>query len=264
MKKSILIITSVALLALTQACFDPYQGGICVSGVGEIVKQEITLDPINAVSSETVVDVEIVQGDEQKVVVEGHENMIEELSLSVIDGELKIDLKNHCYNRFNMKVFLTLPDLKSIEVKSTGDVTLGGFSKLSDLELSITSTGDIIGEGQIEVAGLTEIKSKSTGRMELELTTTDLIADLSGTGNVELVGNCTKQTIDMDGTGNYKAFEFESAECDIECGGVGSAKIFVTDELKAVINSVGDIYVKGSPRISIFDNSVGDLISVDE
>jgi len=263
MKKLVLVATAVALLALTQSCFDPYNGGgMCIGGVGSIVEEEIQLDSFNSVVCETVVDVEIIQGTEQKVVVEGHENMIEELDLKVFNGKLNIDLRNNCYNHFDLKVFITVPNLELVKVESTGDVSLGEFKNLENLELSSTSTGDIVSTGLIEVKGLTVLTTKSTGNIELELTTTELEANITSTGNIDLEGSCIKQSIELDGTGNFRAYDFESEECDIDSDGIGDAKVFVTKELQANINSVGNVYVKGDPKIYSTENSVGDLVEV--
>lgn len=263
MKKFVLFIAVIALLTGTQSCFDPYNGGLCISGVGPIVTEEVTLDAFKSVEVETVVDVDIIQGTEQKVVVEGHENMIEEISLTVVNGRLKIDLKNNCYSKFDLKVFITIPELVSVENGCTGDITLGGFTNLKTLDVEVSSTGDIIGDGSIEVDDLVYINNTSTGNISLDITTNEVKAYITSTGNIELTGSCYKQVIELDGTGDYRAYDFESEICEIESDGIGDAKVYVTEELDAYINSVGNVYVKGDPKIHSIENSVGDLISVD-
>ena len=62
-------------------------------GSGPIVSEEVELTEFTGVTANTVIDVEIVQGDEQLVVVEGHENMIEMMDLYVSRGILNVDLK---------------------------------------------------------------------------------------------------------------------------------------------------------------------------
>ena len=91
--KILLIVCFIAFLATMQSCIDPYcPVSKCVNGNGSIVSEEFLLDNFNSVVSKTVVDIEIIQGEEQKVLVEGHENMIHELWLRVSNGRLDIDL----------------------------------------------------------------------------------------------------------------------------------------------------------------------------
>ena len=259
-KKIALLTLAIALMAGMQSCYIHFDDAFCMSGSGYVVTEEFELSNFSMVENQTVVDVEIVQGDEQKVVVEGDNNIIDQLQLYVHGNELSIDLREGCYKNFNITVYITVPYLEKVSVKSTGDVTIDDFEDLDYLTLKTSSTGDIIGTGVLEVSDVLELKTSSTGNIKLEAYTFDLVADITGTGDITLAGNCKNQNVEMSSTGKFKAYDFESENCTIRVSGTGYAKINVSEQLDARISGTGDIYYLGNPRINISDNGVGDLI----
>lgn len=262
MKKSILLIATLgAFLLGTQSCFFAFNDAFCQSGSGNIIKEEISLEDFQNITSLTVVDIEIEQGDSQTVIIEGHENMIDELYLSVINEELRIDLKDDCYNDFRLKVYVTIPVLKKLKIESTGDVELGSFKNLDNLSIEISSTGDVIGDGVLEITEKLDIEISSTGDIKLDVYTQDINIDLSSTGNLALKGSCNTQDIYMDGTADYFAYNLESEICYIENDGIGDAKVYVSDELDVRISSVGDVYYIGEPTVKEYNSGPGNLIN---
>ncbi|MBN2805481.1 MAG: DUF2807 domain-containing protein [Prolixibacteraceae bacterium] len=260
MKKLSLFIVSIALIAGTQSCYFHLDDNFCMSGYGSIISEDITLDDFYSVTNYTVVDVEIVQGDEQSVTIEGHENMLDQLQLVVRNEELSIEMKNHCYNNFRLKLYITVPELDKVALKSTGDLYLGTFEQNGTMELSSSSTGDINGIGYIDGLETLYLSTTSTGDIDLEAYTDEVFVDIHGTGDVRLIGSCFYQSIDMRGTGDYDAEDFESEECDISVRGTGNATIDVHEQLDVSISSTGDVYYYGNPSVSVMDNGVGKLI----
>lgn len=263
MKKLLLSILSIVLLAGTQSCFFHIDDNFCMSGYGSITSEEITLDEFISVSNYTVVDVEIVQGDAQKVTIEGHQNMLDQLELSVRNQELSIEMRNHCYNNFRLKVYITVPELDKVALKSTGDLVLGTFEQEGTMELSTSSTGNISVNGYIDGLEAVYLSTTSTGDIDLEAYADELFADIHGTGDIRLAGTCFYQSIDMRGTGDYHASDFASEECDISVKGTGNAKIDVHEQLNVTISSTGDVYYYGNPRISVVDNGVGKMVHME-
>lgn len=260
MQKSILLITATILLLGVQSCYFAFNDGPCLEGFGPIVTEEFDFETITAITNETVIDIEIEQGDEQSVVVEGHENMIQEVYLNVINDELRIDLRDNCYKNFKLKVYITVEDLEALYLESTGDARLGDF-EVDELAIHVSSTGDVKGTGELEIEKFLEIHSSSTGSTSLEVYTEDIFVDASSTGDITLSGSCSYQSIEMDGTADYKAFNLESEICDVHNSSTGDAKINVSDELNVTITSTGDVHYMGNPKIDYRNSGVGDLIN---
>lgn len=262
MKKILLFAFAAVLIAGVQSCYIHFDDNFCMSGSGNKVSEEFTVSEFASVENKTVIDVEISQGDEQSVIVEGDENIIDQLELYVSSNELNIDMREGCYNHFNIKIYITVPYINEVSVRSTGDVLINDFKDLDYLTLRTSSTGDIIGTGYLEVNNVLELKTSSTGDIELEAYTYDLNAQISGTGDITLIGSCKNQDIGMSSTGNYHAFDFDSENCLLRVSGTGDASVYVSEELEGRISSTGDIFYMGSPHVNVVDNGVGDLVHV--
>jgi hypothetical protein len=256
--KRIAQIFTVVLVSLSMtSCF---HFPLCISGTGPIVTQTFELDPFDEIASETVIDVEVVQGNTQQVIAEGNENMMEFIELKVINNKLHVDLRNGSYNHFELKVYVTIPSLKEVELESTGNVYMSEFTNLKSLNLYLSSTGNISADGVSEIENKLDVRSSSTGNIFINMNCDEVEVQATSTGNVTLKGNCNKQHVDLDGTGNYYAFDLFSKECTVTTNGTGDARVNVSDILNATIRSVGSIYYKGDPKVYVQDSSIGSLI----
>jgi hypothetical protein len=257
MKKLVQIL---AVILVTVSMYSCYDFPLMISGTGPIVTQEFDLTSFDEISAETVIDVEIVQGDTQKVIAEGNENMMNFLELKVINNKLYVDLTHGNFTNFKLKVYVTVPTIKKIETECTGDIYIEGFTGLQSLKLKSSSTGKITSEGTFEINGNLEIVSSSTGNISLIANCEEVKARSSGTGNITIEGSCIFQEVSLSGTGNYNAYDLISEECEVETSGTGDAKVNVSEQLDVTINGVGSVYYKGNPRINVQDSSIGDLI----
>lgn len=260
MKTLIKTFVIILLIAGMSSCyFNPFT---TIIGAGSIVTQEYTLNDFTSVSGETVIDIEIVQGDVQSVIAEGHENMMSFLVLKVVGGQLSVDLAPGNYSNFKMKIFITVPVLESVELESTGNITVGEFSPMQSFSLSSRSTGNIVCSGQLNISDILTIRSSSTGNITICANADEVNSNQSSTGNVYISGSCDKQWVEISSTGNYNAYDLESNECRVETNSTGDAHVYVYDYLDAVIRSTGNIFYKGNPVVDINDTSIGDLIKV--
>ncbi|MDA3817704.1 MAG: DUF2807 domain-containing protein [Prolixibacteraceae bacterium] len=256
----LLILTS----AFLQSCiFTIIDGPDCISGEGEIISETYSVSDISSVVVESVFNVEILQGDEPFVEIAGHENMIDEVDLSVNSrGVLTIDLESGCYNNFELTVFVTTPVLESVKLESTGDIYIDGFEDLSNLNITNNSTGTIWSEDYIIIDDKLDIRNNSTGDVDLIVSAPDINVDIDGTGDVILFGECYEQSIRTDGTGHYKAFDLLSEIASVNSNGTGDVEVNVSEELTIRLNSTGDVFYTGTASVQISDNGTGDAIYV--
>jgi hypothetical protein len=261
MKKIAQTLAVILICLNMSSCFHPFP--LMISGTGPIVSQTFELAPFDEISSETVIDIEVVQGETQEVIVEGNENMMNFIELKVVNNKLHVDLVNGSYNHFELKVYVTIPTLKEVELESTGNVYLGEFTNLESLNLYSSSTGNIKAEGTFEIENELNVRSSSTGNISMNMNCDRVEAQASGTGNITLKGSCNDQHVTLEGTGNYNAFDLLSNKCTVTTNGIGDAKVNVSDVLNAKIRSVGSIYYKGDPKVYVQDSSIGKLIWAD-
>ncbi|HPR59408.1 MAG TPA: head GIN domain-containing protein [Prolixibacteraceae bacterium] len=251
-----------ALFGMQSCLYYAHNDMFMIHGTGPIVTETFELEGFTGVVSKTVIDIDIVKGDEQEVLVEGHQNMMDYIEVYVSGNSLYVDLKPGSYNNFKLKVFLTLPNIESLELESTGDITIGDFNRLENLEIDVRSTGDVVSTGWLSIIDELDIDVRSTGKVDLLVDVDQIRANIDGTGNVTLDGTCRSQIIDMASTGNYFAYNLESDICDISVKGVGDAKVNVNETLDAYITSVGNVFYKGNPSVDVIDNGIGDIIAV--
>ena len=257
MKRIAQIFTIILVSLSMTSCF---HFPLSISGSGPIVTQTFDLASFDEIASETVIDVEVVQGDSQKVVAEGNENMMEFIELKVINNKLHVDLRSGCYNHFEMKVYVTMPTIREVELESTGNVYLSEFTNLKSLNLYLSSTGNINFDGLTEIENKLNVRNSSTGNIFMNMNCDEVEVHATSTGNVTLKGSCNTQQVDLNGTGNYNGFELFSKECSVTTNGTGDAKVNVSDILNAKIRSIGSIYYKGDPKVYVQDSSIGKLI----
>jgi hypothetical protein len=255
---------AIATSFLLQSCiFTIIDSNNCISGKGSIITETYTVSEFSSVVHETVFDIEIIQGDEYEIIIEGHENMIDEVDLSISSrGVLTIDLVGKCYNTFDLKVYVTLPYIESVKLESTGDIFLSGFTGLDDLRILNNSTGTIWCTDYLEIEGKLDIRSKSTGDVDIVAAAHKVNVDISSTGDVTIFGECYEQSVRTSSTGHYKAFDLLSEICSVMSNGTGDAEVNVSNKLSISINSTGDVFYTGSADVFISDNSVGDATYV--
>jgi hypothetical protein len=115
----------------------------------------------------------------------------------------------------------------------------------------------LTGAGDFEIAAVAAdrfaVVLSGAGDVRIgELTADELQVDITGAGSVEVAGEVTSQTVNLPGAGSYEAAELKTS-------GVGSATVWVTDELDARVTGVGSIDYYGSPSVSSSVTGIGSI-----
>ncbi|HKK82235.1 MAG TPA: head GIN domain-containing protein [Prolixibacteraceae bacterium] len=263
MKHKLYLLLIITPLLLPSCIFTIIDDSDCISGKGAIVSETYSVSEFTAVELESVFNVEILQGDEPFIEIVGHENMINEVDLWVNSrGELNVDLAGGCYNDFELTVFVTTPVLESVKLESTGDIYIGGFDDLDNLDITNNSTGTIWSDEYLNLSDELDIRSNSTGDVDLIVSASDINVDIDGTGDVILFGECYEQSVRTDGTGHYRAFDLLSEICSVSSNGTGDVEVNVSEELTIRLNSTGDVFYTGTAGVEIRDNGTGEAIYV--
>jgi hypothetical protein len=150
--KKLLLILSLVLIA---GCNTEDAPG-CFKKAGEIVQDEVAVDPFNEIIVYERVKLYIQQGPVQKVVIETGKNLRNDVSVEVIDNRLSIRNDNSCnlIREYELtKVYVTIPDLTWLQNSSGSAIESVGILKLDDLwlrsvnqenDLTIHTDGDFI------------------------------------------------------------------------------------------------------------------------
>lgn len=231
-----------AFLLVTSSC-------TYTTGEGPLVEKEFAKDAFRDVELDGSFNVNITQGAQQNVVVNGQENIIEKLKMDVLDGVLYLSLEPGNYMNYELEVDLTMPRLQTVVLSGSGDIKLGTFVGLDELKISLDGSGDIESEGVLEVNGSATIDLEGSGDIDLSLKAEKVMVDLDGSGDVDLNGTSSTLKAMLDGSGDIKTYKLQSLRAEVELEGSGNIKVYASKSLKASLKGSGDIRYRGEPTV---------------
>ena len=194
-------------------------------GNGNVVKQERKVSAFNAIEVSGAFDVYLSLGSTQSVIVEADENLMPLIRTEVSGGILKIDNKKPIHDSKSLKVYITVTDLKKIEVSGAVDLQTQNKLTLNELE--------------IEISGATDAT--------LDLAVQKLVVSSSGGSKLKFSGMANKVDMDVSGAVDIHAFDLLAEIVSLSISGAGDAEINVTKELNAEISGAGTVRYKGDP-----------------
>ena len=202
-------------------------------GNGNVVKQTREVSSFNSISVSGAYHVILSQGSKQSVIVEADENLQPLIKTEVKGNELIIENKRSISHSHSMNVYLTVTDLKKIDLSGAVDLETNGTLKAD--ELSIDESG------------------ASDTKMDISVTKLDL--DCSGGSKLRFSGTASRVKMDISGAVDIFAYDLATENFNLEISGAGKAEINVSKELNASISGAGSVRYKGSPEKLITDVS---------
>jgi hypothetical protein len=195
-----------------------------ISGEGDVVKQEIQFETLRGVRLGFSGDIILTQGSPQKIVMEGQQNILDNIKREVTGGIWKVNYEKNVRNAKPVKIYITLATLEEASISGSGNITTTStFQNLAGLEAWVSGSGNVnlsINAGDVETA-------------------------VSGSGNVELKGSANSLEASISGSGNVRAVDLKTANCDVSISGSGDVTVYCTSSLETSISGSGDVRYKG-------------------
>jgi len=162
-------------------------GNNCLSGQGSIASETRILGEFHSIVSTIFADILISQGPEEDVIVEAQQNILNELKTEVVNGELRLTL-NRCINIHQaLKVYITIPEIRSLALKGVGDIIAQNNFNLTNLNLTLTGVGNFILQG---TSTTLNIISTGVGNVNAFALNSDVCdVKITGVGNIEVFVN---------------------------------------------------------------------------
>ena len=204
-----------------------------ISGNGDVVTEERDVPSFNGISVSAGIDVYITQADEEHVKVITDENLLDVVKTEVRDDVLKIYASKNIRRAASKKVYVDYVNLNKIKVSSAGDLTGENTLNTSELEIGLSSAGDL----------------------KLDVIAQEIYIDISSSGNGNLTGKTDYLKANLSSAGDLNAFDLEAKVGDISVSSAGDARVFVTEEASFSSSSAGDIVYKGDPKIKHMSTS---------
>lgn len=226
------ILGILAIVVLSPGCLFDFDDDddllSCVNGRGGIVSESFTLPAFDAVVLDMDAEVIIQQGTQQEVSIEAQKNIMDRIRLTVRDREWVIK-PDRCLRDFSdVRIFITLPNIRRLEVSSSGRIFGENTFNIDDMELRLSGSGSI----------------------DLGLNCDDVTATLPGSGTIALEGIGDELDVNLSGSGKLKAFGLRMNEADVVVSGSGDAEVRVVNRLSARITGSGNVLFRGNPTVN--------------
>lgn len=228
---------AIILALLTSSCMFDLNLGSGVRGNGQVVEEsrEVTGN-VTAVLASEGLDVYIAQGSAASIRVEADENVIDLIGTDIQDGKLKIHAVENI-GRATKKVYVTLPEITSLES---------------------SSGADLVGQGLIE-ADRMRLSASSGANLKLELVADQVEADCSSGADIQVGGRANLLYADASSGADLNAGELEAKVCRANASSGADVKVHALDELTADASSGGDIGYRGSARVETRKSASGSV-----
>ena len=200
-----------------------------ITGSGNLITKGVTVSAFDELNIQGVFSVQLTQGSREEVKIEAEDNIQPLFEVRNDGSKLIIAMKKdvNIDTKKKMVVHITFKNLKSMDLKTVGNVSSGQNMNFDDLKIS----------------------NKSVGAVELNMTVKNLDVDNKSVGNVTLKGSADNAVIKNKGVGNMQAGGFVVQKMDIENRGVGSAEVNAAKELKVKDSFLGKVVNKGAAPI---------------
>jgi hypothetical protein len=193
----------------------------------------------------------ITQGKKESLTINAPREMLERIKATVKDGILTISSGGRWYEKARdaVRTTLTRNVIKyNLSVKKLRYLDVGGLVHTTAPQLEADRL-----RIQLSGAGSVNIGNLKTKNLEVKL---------PGAGRISLIGNAVEQKVTVKGAGEYYAPKLESKRVSLTMQGLGSATVWVTDELEVTIHGMGTVSYYGDPNVKSKISAVGTLNSL--
>ena len=224
MKRIAFLSVMIATIFLQSCVFGDWNNGI--SGDGNITTEEIDITGFTGIHASAGIDVTLKQGDFNVEVV-ADENLHEYIIVEKDGSVLKIGSERNIYRAKSKVVHVTLPELTKIKISSAGDVESKNDFECDDLDISISSAGDL----------------------NLGVDADYIDISISSSGDCDLWGSANSLDANLSSAGDLNAYELEAEFVDVRVSSAGDASVTATKEIRMSASSAGNINYKGDARV---------------
>jgi len=209
-------------------------------------------------------DVLVSQGSNFEVKVEADDHIISKILTEVKGDNLVISVQGNIYRAKVMRVHVTLPAVKALNVYGSGNITSMNNLKSGDFSASIHGSGDmdldltvsnfegrINGSGDMKIRGIKgrlDISVNGSGDFDAKgLQLTHAHVSNNGSGDIRLNGKADELIIKSASSGDIHARELTASKVTAESRGSGNLSVWAVTEANLSTYGSGDIYLRGTP-----------------
>jgi hypothetical protein len=195
-------------------------------GAGPRATQSRHVAPFERIEVDSSIDVEVVPGDADTVLVSAGEHVIDHVETASRDGVLHISIRDHGivigpdpYD--DARVQVSRAALQAVRVQGSSDLSLGRIDAPA------------------------------------------LVIEINGSGSVDASGAVGTLTATIQGSGDADLSRLVARTATVSIQGSGDAKVNARDSLDISVQGSGDVSYRGNPRVSQSVQGSGDVHAED-
>ncbi len=211
------------------------------------------------------------QGSPQKVEIEGKRDVLKEVETNVDGDKLVIGKEGNWMNwqwrdGDEVTVYITVKDIRGLSVSGSGDLIGETRITATDLDLNVSGSGnlkieadasgdmeaDVSGSGNLMVKGKCESFNSDVSGSGKVIMTMNVSGEadfgISGSGKIEASGTANAVRTSISGSGKVLAADLETNRCNVKISGSGDVEINVKNEIDATISGSGTVRYRGNPN----------------
>ncbi len=244
-----LIIPYIAIIFFIMGC-DKEDAWDIAKTRGEHTVLKSDLPAFNSINVGSGIHVVLRQGECYEVTLDGWKNLLPKIKLSVDDeGMLTIEDTN----TFNF-------------VRHEGNMTTVYLTYAGDFSaIHFSGNGNITSEDKLKISGIYILSLGASGSIDLAIETQGIQVgtDHENVASITIGGSCSSIGLTNWGYSPVDLSGLKALNADLHHRGVGNVYVNVSQTLSAVLYSIGDIYYKGDPAITLNRKGKGNLYKVE-
>jgi hypothetical protein len=259
MKKTLVVFITLALILSLSAISLAGCRGL-IRGSGDLETREYELNNFTTIDVSHSFTYEVTQSSFYGVTVTADDNLFKYIEVTKTGERLEVGMKpNYGYTNTHLKVVITMPELRSIDVSgastgfikgfSSSEVLIANISGASSLDLVDITTGDV----DFEISGASGV----TG----SLIANDAKFELSGASKIQLTDSAVDLTVDASGASRVELGSFPVTDADIVFSGASWGTVSLSGTLDADLSGASRLSYIGDPVFGNVNTSGASSIS---
>lgn len=170
-----------------------------------------------------------VQYDEDfSIRVKGDQRNLDDLEVYLNNDRLVVRFDDNERRRYDTYIYITMPSVSYLNFSGATSFTVEGFEETNEVDLIISGA--------------------STGLIDLLASSVEM--EVSGASRLTITGETGLMKGEVSGASTLNAFDFYSAEADLEVSGASTGRVTVANELIVDVSGASTVVYRGNPSIT--------------
>ncbi len=238
MSTLIKIIVTVIISLLFVSCQWDINLGEGERGNGNVVTETREVnDAFTIIKATEGLDVYVTQDNKTSIRIEADENIIDLIKTDIKNGVLKVHTEERIGRAKSKKVYISLPEITSLQSNSGADLYSTAVIKADRIELDSSSGADI----------------------KVEIEANEIECDASSGADIVVSGSADILYADASSGSDIKASRLIVVKCIADASSGADIRVNATEELTANASSGGDVRYSGDPIVKKHKSSAGSV-----